>query len=198
MRRPAAVVIAQILIAIELLPVAFGGLLAGLGLASALGPRSLITPGLLLVVAIAGFLAFSFVALWRRFANAQYLGALVVALSVVLSAVSAPSRALWSAFLRGATSTSTQAPSTGIPYFDYNNRNEIVGAIVASLCFSASLLVVAALLVFSRRVRLFFRQPLDLSKLNPEIAAQSWTCPKCGADSPNTSYQCGKCGYSIV
>ena len=54
MRRPAAVVIAQILIAIEFLLVALGGLLAGLRLASALGPRSLITPGLLLLVAIPG------------------------------------------------------------------------------------------------------------------------------------------------
>lgn len=42
------------------------------------------------------------------------------------------------------------------------------------------------------------RGTLDLSKLPPEIAAQRWTCPKCGAETPNTSYQCGRCGYSVV
>ena len=42
------------------------------------------------------------------------------------------------------------------------------------------------------------RGTLDLSNLPPEVAAQKWACPKCGVETPNTSYQCGRCGYSVI
>ncbi len=41
-------------------------------------------------------------------------------------------------------------------------------------------------------------QVLDLRTLPPGQAAQQWACPKCGAETPNTSYTCSKCGYSVV
>lgn len=39
---------------------------------------------------------------------------------------------------------------------------------------------------------------LDLKSLSPEVAGQSWGCPKCGHSSANTSYSCEECGYSLV
>jgi ribosomal protein S27AE len=57
------------------------------------------------------------------------------------------------------------------------------------------LLVIAEL---SDKTRDPGRRPLDLSKLPPDVAAQRWLCPECGADAPNTSYRCGQCGYSLV
>jgi hypothetical protein len=39
---------------------------------------------------------------------------------------------------------------------------------------------------------------LDLSHLDPEVAEQKWTCPKCGVETPNTSYRCERCGYSVI
>ena len=38
----------------------------------------------------------------------------------------------------------------------------------------------------------------DLGKLPPDIAAQRWSCPKCGATTPNNAYACERCGYSVV
>jgi hypothetical protein len=42
------------------------------------------------------------------------------------------------------------------------------------------------------------RSALDLSRMDPEVAAQKWTCPKCGAETPNTSYRCERCSYSVI
>ena len=42
------------------------------------------------------------------------------------------------------------------------------------------------------------RALLDLGMLPPDVGAQLWTCPACGATTPNRSYKCDSCGHSIV
>jgi hypothetical protein len=151
MKRPVPVIVAQIVVAFLF----FRTVSLSLG-SNAGADSSRTTSYLLRILSIlaAAFLAFAFVALWRRLRDAHFLGACAVFLFVLLSAFSPHSRTLWSAFLRGDSSTHLPAP-----YLNYSSRGEISAAIGLELCSKVVLLAVAAILIYSKRVQSFFAAP---------------------------------------